>query len=97
MADCSSGRITHNHEAASKVAVADENGVLHHRQRPADPDADTTINLTRGFLLRLVTKQAGLKDMIFSDQGNVDSSRLKLLKFFSLLQTPDANFNIVTL
>lgn len=72
------------------------NGVLHHHQRPPDPDADATIHLTHDFLLKLVSKQAGLKDLIFSDEVNMDGSRLKLLSFFSLLGTPRANFPIVT-
>ncbi|MES1944620.1 metallo-beta-lactamase superfamily protein [Salinisphaera sp. PC39] len=73
-----------------------ENAVLHHKERPPAPDADVTLNLTRGFLLKLVTKQAGLKEMIFSDELDVDGSRLKLLKFFSLLEDPEREFAIVT-
>lgn len=73
-----------------------ENAVLHHKRRPIDPDADVTLHLTRDFLLSLVTRQAGLKEMIFSDELNVDGSRLKLLKFFSLLDDPEPAFAVVT-
>jgi alkyl sulfatase BDS1-like metallo-beta-lactamase superfamily hydrolase len=73
-----------------------ENAVLHHRRRAADPDADATLRLTREFLLRLVTGEAGLREMIFSDQLDVDGSRLALLSFFSLLERSDGRFPIVT-
>ena len=73
-----------------------ENSVLHHRQRDADPDADVTVRLTHEFLLRLSAGQTGLRGMIFSDELDVDGSRLALLSFFSLLDRPDGTFPIVT-
>ncbi len=73
-----------------------ENAVLHHHQRDAEPAATATVRLTRDFLLRLVTGQAGLRDMIFSDDLKVEGSRMDLLSFFSLLDKPDGNFPIVT-
>ncbi len=73
-----------------------ENGVLHHAKRDADPTAQVTVKLTRDFFLRLTTGQAGLRDMIFSDDLNVEGSRLQLLSFFSLLERPDGLFPIVT-
>lgn len=74
-----------------------ENAVLHHARRDApDPAADVTVRLTTDFFLRLVTRQAGLRDMIFSDDFQVDGSRMDLLSFFSLLETPDGKFAIVT-
>jgi alkyl sulfatase BDS1-like metallo-beta-lactamase superfamily hydrolase len=57
-----------------------ENSVLHHLRRPEpDPAADATVRLTKDFFLRLVTRQAGLREMIFSDDFAVDGSRLDLL------------------
>ncbi|MBI1813979.1 MAG: MBL fold metallo-hydrolase [Deltaproteobacteria bacterium] len=73
-----------------------ENAVLHHHQRDPEPSATATVRLTRDFLLRLVTGQAGLRDMIFSDDLKVEGSRMDLLSFFSLLDKPDGNFPIVT-
>lgn len=73
-----------------------ENSVLHHRQRDADPDADATVRLTHEFLLRLTAGQTGLREMIFSDELDVDGSRLALLSFFSLLDRPEGTFPIVT-
>ena len=42
------------------------------------------MKLTRDFLVQLATGQAGLREMIFSDDLAVDGSRLELLSFFSL-------------
>jgi alkyl sulfatase BDS1-like metallo-beta-lactamase superfamily hydrolase len=73
-----------------------ENAVLHHARRDPDPDAAATVRLTREFLLRLATQQAGLRDLLFSDELDVEGSRLELLAFFSLLDRPDGSFPIVT-
>jgi alkyl sulfatase BDS1-like metallo-beta-lactamase superfamily hydrolase len=73
-----------------------ENAVLHHTQRAADPAADATVKLTRGLFLRLGTGQVGLRDLVFSDELDVDGSRTALLSFFSLLDGVDASFPIVT-
>jgi len=73
-----------------------ENAVLHHERRETDPAAGVTLRLTKDFFLRLTTGQAGLRDMIFSDEIHVDGSRTELLSFFSLLDRPDGRFAIVT-
>ncbi len=73
-----------------------ENSVLHHARRDPDPDAAATVRLTREFLLRIATQQAGLRDMLFSDDLSVEGSRLDLFSFFSLLDQPDGSFPIVT-
>jgi alkyl sulfatase BDS1-like metallo-beta-lactamase superfamily hydrolase len=73
-----------------------ENSVLHHARRDPAPDANATVRLTREFLLRLATQQAGLRDMLFSDDLSVEGSRLDLFSFFSLLDRPDGSFPIVT-
>lgn len=73
-----------------------ENAVLHARQRDADPKAAATVKLTRDFLVKLATQQAGLREMLFSDDLAVEGSRLELLSFFSLLDSPDGRFPIVT-
>jgi alkyl sulfatase BDS1-like metallo-beta-lactamase superfamily hydrolase len=70
--------------------------VLHHHERDADPQADATVKLTRDFLVRLATGQAGLRETIFGDELDVEGSRMALLGFFSLLETPDGRFPIVT-
>jgi alkyl sulfatase BDS1-like metallo-beta-lactamase superfamily hydrolase len=73
-----------------------ENGVLHHAKAEADPKAEVTVKLTRDFFLRLTTGQAGLRDLVFSDDLSVEGSRVQLLSFLSLLDRPDGLFPIVT-
>lgn len=72
------------------------NGVLHHRQAEPAADADATVRLTRDLLLRLGIGDVGLKELVMSDELQVDGSRLKLLSFLSLLDRPDGRFAIVT-
>src|SRR5439155_3637130 len=73
-----------------------ENAVLHHKRREPDPQASVTVHLTKDFLARLAAGQAGLKEMIFSNDLDVDGSRLDLLGFFRLLDAPSGAFNVVT-
>jgi len=73
-----------------------DNAVLHHRRAEAVADADATVHLTRELLLRLGIGEAGLKELVMSDELQVDGSRLKLLSFLSLLDKPDGRFAIVT-
>jgi alkyl sulfatase BDS1-like metallo-beta-lactamase superfamily hydrolase len=72
------------------------NSVLHHHLRSPDPAANATIRLTRPFLLKLATGQAGLRDMIFSESFDMEGSRVDVLQFFSMLDKPDGRFPIVT-
>jgi alkyl sulfatase BDS1-like metallo-beta-lactamase superfamily hydrolase len=46
--------------------------------------------------MKLVTGQAGLKELVFSDELDVDGSRTELLSFFGLMDPVDGNFAIVT-
>jgi alkyl sulfatase BDS1-like metallo-beta-lactamase superfamily hydrolase len=78
------------------VVVRIQNGVLHHHLGDPDPGAVATVHLTRDFLVRLATGQAGLRDLVFSKELAVDGSRLQLLSFFSLLDRPAGAFPIVT-
>jgi alkyl sulfatase BDS1-like metallo-beta-lactamase superfamily hydrolase len=73
-----------------------ENAVLHHEQREPDPTAEVTVKLTKDLFFRLLAREAGLREMIFSSDLDVDGSRLALLSFFSLLEAPNENFAIVT-
>ena len=77
--------------------VTVENAVLHHhRLEEPVPGADATVRLTRDLLLALGSGQAGLKDLVMSDDLQIDGSRLKLLGFLSLLDRPNFAFPIVT-
>ena len=55
-----------------------------------------SVTLTRDLLVRLVTGQAGLRELIFSDALDVEGSRAELLGFLRLLDRPDGRFPIVT-
>ena len=73
-----------------------ENSVLHHRSLEEGDHADATLNLTREMFFKMMTGQAGLKDLFFSDQLNIDGSRIKLAAFFAALDKPNGLYNIVT-
>jgi len=73
-----------------------ENAVLRHRRAEPAPDADATVRLTRELLLRLGVGEAGIKELVMSDELEVQGNRLKLLDFLSLLDKPDGRFPIVT-
>jgi alkyl sulfatase BDS1-like metallo-beta-lactamase superfamily hydrolase len=72
------------------------NAVLHHRPSSPDAPADATLKLTHDMFLAMLTGQAGLTDLLLSDQIQLEGSKLDLVKFFSLLDKPDGRFNIVT-
>jgi alkyl sulfatase BDS1-like metallo-beta-lactamase superfamily hydrolase len=77
--------------------VTVENAVLHHHRYDEPlPDADATVRLTRDLLIGLGSGQAGLKDLVMSDDLQVEGSRLKLLAFLSLIERPNPAFPIVT-
>jgi alkyl sulfatase BDS1-like metallo-beta-lactamase superfamily hydrolase len=73
-----------------------ENAVLHAARRDADPSAAATVRLTRPLLVRLVTRQVGLRELISSNELSVDGSRLELLALLRLLERPGKPFPIVT-
>jgi alkyl sulfatase BDS1-like metallo-beta-lactamase superfamily hydrolase len=73
-----------------------KNAVLHAKQGDPSPDAAATVTLTRPFLVRLVTGQSGLRELVFSDELQVDGSRMALLSFLMLLERAGEPFAIVT-
>jgi alkyl sulfatase BDS1-like metallo-beta-lactamase superfamily hydrolase len=72
------------------------NAVLHHRPSNPDAEANATLRLSHDMFIRMLTGQAGLKDLLLSDEIELEGSRLDLLKFFSLFDKPEGRFNIVT-
>lgn len=72
-----------------------ENAVLHHRPLMDDEAVDVSLSISHPLFVRVLSKQASLGDLIGGDELDVSGSRLKLLKFFSLLDTPDGTFAIV--
>jgi alkyl sulfatase BDS1-like metallo-beta-lactamase superfamily hydrolase len=80
----------------SNYVLTIENSVLHARQGPADSQANASLTLTRPMLVKIISKQAGIKDLLGSPEIKVDGSLLDLGRFFALLDKPDLVFPIVT-
>ncbi|GLK51861.1 alkyl/aryl-sulfatase [Maricaulis virginensis] len=72
------------------------NGVMHHHRGEPRPDADATVELTRTFWMRLLQQEAGLVDMLASQEFAIRGDRRALLGFFALLEQPDPDFPVVT-
>lgn len=72
-----------------------ENAVMHYKKSDPDPNADATLKLTHDIYLDIALEIVGLTDILFSDDIKFEGSKLKLIKFFSLLDKPDPRFNIV--
>lgn len=72
-----------------------ENAVLHHKQAPAVSNANATLKVTHDLFLNMAIGQAGIKDTLFSDDLEVDGSKLDLVNFFRLFDKPKGIFNIV--
>ena len=83
-------------DVGTTIVVRVENAVLHHKETTPDPNADATVTVTRPFWLKVITKQASISDLVFSDELQVVGSRTRLVSFFSLLDDPNPNFAIVT-
>lgn len=73
-----------------------ENSVLHHKKADPDEDADTTLKVTHDLFLKMAIGRAGVKDTIFSEDLEINGSRIDLVRFFLLFDKPEATFNIVT-
>ncbi len=71
------------------------NAVLHHWPSNPDAEASATLKLTHGMFIHMLTGKAGLKDMLLSDELELEGSKLDLVKFFSLFDKPEGRFNIV--
>jgi len=72
------------------------NSVLHHKPSVPDQNADATLKLSHDLFIRMLTGQAGIKDLLLSDELEIEGSKLDLVKFFSLFDKPQGKFNIVT-
>ena len=72
------------------------NAVLHHKEVESDSPADATLIVTYDLFIRMMIGQAGLKDTLFSDELEVEGSKIDLVRFFSLFDKPKGTFNIVT-
>ena len=83
-----------------------ENSVLYHQtakvwnQRQANNQVkrpiNATLNVKHELFIDMLIGRAGLKKTLFSDDLNIDGSKLDLLGFLSLFDRPAGDFNIVT-
>lgn len=73
-----------------------ENSVLHHREAEPDPTADASVTLTHDLFLRMLIGRAGIKETIFSDDLKIGGSKIDLVRFLTLFDKPENNFNIIT-
>jgi alkyl sulfatase BDS1-like metallo-beta-lactamase superfamily hydrolase len=71
-------------------------GVRHHPKAPPAADANATLQLTKPFFLKMMTGGAGAKDLLLSDQTQIEGSTIDLGRFFALLDKAPGNFPIVT-
>ena len=73
-----------------------KHSVLHFRELANDPAADATLKVTLDLYLRMSMGMAGLRETLFSDDLDIDGSRLTLLRFMRLFDKPTGTFAIVT-
>lgn len=73
-----------------------ENAVLHQRESSPAADANATVRITHPLFVKMITGNAGIRDILFSDQVSVEGSKMDLLQFFALLDKPNEVFDIVT-
>ncbi len=64
------------------------NAVLPHKKVAMDTQADAVLNLTQPLLENIFTGKTGLKDALFGEDLSMEGSKLDLINFFSLLDTP---------
>lgn len=73
-----------------------ENAVLHHRRAPPDPQADTTLTVTRSKFARLMTGTGGIRELLPGRALKIEGSTIALLRFFSLIEKAPRSFAIVS-
>ena len=73
-----------------------KNAVLHHKKLPRDRDASVTLNITHTLFIDLVIGSAGVTDVLFSDDLELEGSKFDLVDFLSLFDKPKGVFAIVT-
>ena len=73
-----------------------EHAVLHHKRAAPAPDADATLTLTKGLLVRVLSGDASITDAATSDQLSVRGSKVTLLRFLALIDKAKGTFPIVT-
>jgi alkyl sulfatase BDS1-like metallo-beta-lactamase superfamily hydrolase len=73
-----------------------KNSVFHHTTGTVDTEANASIAISHSLLTDMLTGSAGIKDVLTSDELEVEGSTIDLIQFFSLFEAPETTFNIVT-
>ena len=73
-----------------------ENAVLHHYRKNPDENANATLKLTHDLYVRIFTRRTTMMEAAASGELQIDGSADDLVRFFSLLTTPNGMFPIVT-
>ncbi|MCL1051483.1 MBL fold metallo-hydrolase [Shewanella abyssi] len=73
-----------------------KNAVLHHKLTPKSASANATLNISHELFIDLIIGSAGVSDLLFSDDLEIEGSKIDLASFFSKLDKPKGVFNIVT-
>lgn len=73
-----------------------DRSVMRHAKadRPA-AEANATLTLTKPFFLRMMTGSAGAKDLLLSDETQIEGSKIDLGRFLALLDKAPGTFAIV--
>jgi len=72
-----------------------KNSVLHvHKDANLD-HAESTLRVTRELFTRLLIGEVGVTEMLTSDALELEGSTIQLVRFLSLFETPNSEFNIV--
>lgn len=86
----------HVTDLGEKYVLKLKNAVLHHKQTELNPKANAGIAISHDLLVDLLIGDAGIKELVGSDQLETQGSTLDLIRFFALLETPKTTFNVVT-
>ena len=86
----------HLTDTNEKFVLTVNNSVLNYRKGELSAAADTTLTLTRPMFLALLNAQLSITDALLSDDFSIAGGKLALAGFFSLFDTADPVFNIVT-
>lgn len=73
-----------------------KNSVLHFRESEPSAEANATLEVTHPMFLKMVIGDVSLKDLLLSKELKLKGSRVDVIRFFRLLDKPDARFPIVT-
>jgi alkyl sulfatase BDS1-like metallo-beta-lactamase superfamily hydrolase len=73
-----------------------ENAVLHHKKAAPSANAQATLTLTKEIFVQILAGNAGIKDILLSDDLKITGSRIDLVRFFRLIEKAPGNFAIVT-